>query len=113
VVDILKAANVLREEDGKLMATEYSIGVDSSGTISVVGEPTISKPGIYQGGLYHGVIDEEVSPQPQRQKAEPRAGVPVAIQIQIQCTPQDVESLGPKLRDLLKQLQELGEDGGE
>lgn len=92
VVQILKVARLVKEQDGKLVA-EPSALQDSSfvklgGTIKEPEKPATPPLG--------GVI-APAAPQPSH--------LGVSIQIQIQCTAAEIPELAPKLRALLKELQ--------
>jgi plastocyanin len=90
VVDILKAAGLLKEEDGKLVATDD--GVHEPATLSVRAGDTVTVQS-----------QERVHLSPAVPVAAP-SGVPVTIQIQIQCSPADIADLGDKLRTLIEEI---------
>jgi hypothetical protein len=100
VVDILKAAGVLQEEDGKLVAVDGIVRSEGVPAPMQQAEPSALLPG--PAGIV-GVGEVE----PARV-----AGLNVGIQIQIQihCSAQDVDALGPKIRDLLKELHRTEAD---
>lgn len=94
VVDILRASGLIKEDDGKLIAS-------SAEQLSSPGTPVISQPNYPQSSpsLASEVIHN--SPLPYAHGSE---GVSLTIQLQIQCTAADIENLGPKLRTLLKEI---------
>jgi hypothetical protein len=100
VIDILKGAKSLKEEDGKLVAVV-------SDQTTVPDQPAQPPTGTPQAttqspsGPGPSVARTFVAPTGQ-------AGVSISFQIQIQCSPDDVESLAPKLRSLLKEISEFG-----
>ncbi len=83
VVEILKAAGLLQEEDGKLVAIGEEVSVD-------LGPPDREAPK-REGALVR-------KPEGVGETRE------VTIQIQIQCSPDDLDSLAPKLRNLLREI---------
>jgi hypothetical protein len=99
VVDILKAAGALQEEDGKLVVTDS--GPAATGSITGLvpeGETPLPPPG-------RSVSAQSSAPTNIPPSTVAAGVVPIAIQIQIQCSAQDVADLGPKIRNLLKELQ--------
>jgi hypothetical protein len=95
VVDILLAAQLLVDSEGKLIA----------GDGQSVAEPFEPQ-------------QTEAAPPTQSSGTPPQAfppvtasirGVPVQIQIQLQCTPDQLDDLGPKLRRLLDELHSPSE----
>lgn len=96
VVDILRAAGVIREVDGQLVAGE-PIGPEMPETPDVRDRPTMIKP---------LVSSETISPL-----AVPSAtGVSLIIQIRIDAKPGELEGLGGKIKALLREIQDKRED---
>jgi hypothetical protein len=98
VVQILKVAGLVKEQDGKLVA-EPSTLQDASylslrGTIE---EPEKVGPSPAAG----------VSTAPVRQTTN--LGLGISIQIQIQCTASEISDLAPRLRALLRELSRQDE----
>jgi hypothetical protein len=90
VIEILKIAGYLVEEDGKLVA---------KGTPPVSMQTTKDSTPSKQGGTTTFKRDNLVPP------SVASTLVPgVSIQIQVQCSASDLSELGPKLRSLLKEL---------
>lgn len=90
VVEILKVAGLVKEQDGKLIAepsTEGSTFVKLPGTIK---EPEKSGPSPV-AGIGAGLVPQT-------------SNLGVSIQIQIQCTAAEIPDLAPKLRAMLKEL---------
>ncbi len=90
VIDILVAAGLLKEEDGKLVATAIEEGLSPTVTTEVRGRDQLKV----------ALHDAPASLAPR----EEVRGIQVTIQIQVQCSPADVEQLGPKLRALLEEI---------
>jgi hypothetical protein len=96
VVQILKVAGLIKEQDGKLVAS-------STQGLSWVGlDATLKEP--EKIGLSPGVGSASQAPALQPG---------VSIQIQIQCTASEISELGPKLRKLLKELKEDSRTEGQ
>ncbi len=95
VIDVLKAAGLLREADGRIVAVdEAEATAQPSGRLekaSTSGEPSVRRT--------------VTVPLPQ-------AGVVPSLQIQVRidCKPEDMASLGPKLRSMLKALSQVSPD---
>ncbi len=100
VVDILKAAGVLQEEDGKLIAVEGAITSEGALLSAAHTEPAPPHAGgaaaVRTGGASRASVGDLT--------------VGVQIQVQIQCSAQDVDAVGPKIRDLLKELRKAEAD---
>lgn len=96
VVDILRAAELLKEEGGNLVAIAPEQVSDSAeeGESALVSQ-TLRRP-LASGGLihisHHGGLQTE--------------GVSLNIEVRIQCTAEDIGELGPKIRKLIKELNE-------
>ena len=93
VVDILKAAGLVKEEEGKLEAVSEET-------------PTHQEIPVLVGQTSR---DQEISPGhptmiPIVDSRVVKEGVAVTIQIQIQCSADEVEGLTPKLRALLNEI---------
>lgn len=93
VVEILKVASLLKDEDGKLVTV-----ADSTAPIYDKPQPA-------------GPVDVGWPTPPGKKPAAPidaarvvREGVAISIQIQLQCSVQEIESLAPKLRALLEEI---------
>ena len=98
VVQLLKTAGLLKEQDGKLIALplEQQITLPSAAeTPQPVGQPA--------------AVPLEVA----RIVASPSSAVGVSIQIQIQCAANEIDGLAPKLRALLKALAKEEEPEAE
>jgi len=98
VVEILKTAGLLKEQDGKLVANPSAIQSMSS----------VSLRGTVQEQEKPPIVREE-----QRMLVAQAFPPGISIQIQIQCTANEVESLAPKLKALLKELVEKEEPESE
>lgn len=95
VVEILRVAGLVKEEDGKLVAQPAAM----QGVSSVSLRGTIKEPEKSNVSPVTGVSSTPSTMQPQ-------SPFGVSIQIQIQCNATEVDELGPKLRKLLKELNE-------
>lgn len=100
VVEILRVAGLVKEEDGKLVAQPAAM----QGVSSVSLRGTIKEPEKSNVSPVAGVSNAPVTAQSQ---------LGVSIQIQIQCTANEVDQLGPKLRKLLKELNEDAKTEGQ
>ncbi len=96
VVEILKVAGLLNEQDGKLVALEVPTS-----------QPRQQAPPVAEGGAPKVTyqVAEHVIP------AKGAAPVGISIQIQIQCSASEIQDLGPKLRALLRELSKPSEPG--
>jgi hypothetical protein len=100
VVEILKIAGLLKEEAGSLIAT-------------TPGPPSI--PETVQKSLsISDSMSSSDSAQPHTQGPEMRmaarvGGVQVTIDVQVQCTPKDLDDLGQKLRKVIQDFNEARE----
>jgi hypothetical protein len=111
IVEILKAAGLLREEAGELVATfdeleealEADEPVSADGAlaeVSLVPEPDTSA--------------DEPPPEVPKSREEPavsaevEAGPPVSIHLHFQCTADEIEDLAPRLKTLIRQLSAQG-----
>jgi hypothetical protein len=92
VVEILKVAAAIKEEDGKLVAVAGPV----SGISLVFGRPVPKETGKTQR-------EEGASKSERREKPE---ALSIAVNIQIQCAPGDLSDLSPRLRALIRQLRE-------
>jgi len=93
VVDILKAAGLVKEDEGKLVAVSEEV------------------PGFQELPAATGETNRSQAISPVYPATMPivtsgvtTGGVRVTIQIQIQCSADEVENLAPKLRALLKEI---------
>jgi hypothetical protein len=87
VIDVLRAADLLRETEGKLFATSSSLVKPGGTTVTSQEEPP---PDSEDYDLYRIGVGKHVD---------------VVIQVQIQCAPDDLDSLAPKLLTLIDQLR--------
>jgi hypothetical protein len=100
VVDILRAAELLKEEAGNLIAIlpEQVSDSEEVGETALVSQKLRSP--LVSGGLIHvshyGGLRTE--------------GVSLNIEVRIQCTAEDIGELGPKIRKLIKELNESEAD---
>jgi hypothetical protein len=88
VVQILKVAGLLKEQDDKLVAEPSAI--QGTASVRTIKEPEKPEP--------MPTVSPVTVPQP--------SNLGVSIQIQIQCTAEQISELAPKLRALLKELRE-------
>lgn len=95
VIEILKAANLISEKDGKYVATDLGSVTEKSEFRSPGLEPpssttsTGTQPAI-------GTSSNVASIQ---------TGSGIAVSIQISCKPDDLDGLGAKIRQLIKDIQ--------
>lgn len=96
VIDILKAAELIRESEGKFIATTSDA---SDTTPAVPSAPYASARALTSpsGRPYGGEVAAAMPIQIP-------AASGITIQIQIQCSADDIETLGPRLRALLDEL---------
>lgn len=92
VVDVLKAAELLREQDGKLTAVDMLLGSDSRAGQAVPAHMTErsdleQRPSIAQTAL------SDVS-----------LGLSLNITVNVECTPSDLDGLGEKLRQVIAEV---------
>lgn len=105
VVEILKASGLLREDEGRLIA---SFGEPPVPDDDLSEEP----PSIPEDELGISVFPAEVPPQDTLAEVSESVQLDAArstearvvIQVQVRCTADEVEELGPKLRKLLEEL---------
>lgn len=90
VVQILKVASVVKEQDGKLVAEPPTSDVAFMKIAGDIKEPEKRKPSPVAG------VTAEIAPQ--------TSNLGVSVQIQIQCTAAELPDLAPKLRAMLKEL---------
>ena len=97
VVEILKVAGVLREEGGNLVAA-----------------PETSQPAeiVEQRFELGNIMHQDVAPANVLLPATPR-GVNLNIEVRIQCTPADLDRLGQKLRQVLRDFNQPDEAQAE
>lgn len=95
VVDILKASGLIKEHEGKLVATTDEVPVAGRVATTPLESAQVRTP-----------------PAAITTTRLPESGIAVTLQIQVQCTASEIETLGPKLRSLLKELTQatLSED---
>jgi hypothetical protein len=111
IVEILKAAGLLKEEAGELVATfdeleealEADEPVSADGALAEV--PLVPEP---------DTSADEPPPEVPESRVEPavstdvEAGPPVNIHLHVQCTADDIEDLAPRLKALIRQLSAQG-----
>jgi hypothetical protein len=99
IVELLKVAGPIQEEDGKLVAATHETPTSPSTLSAALGESVgvSDRPSIRVGQRV-----SRVSP--------PRTPPSVSIQLQIQCAPADLEVLAPRLRELLRELSTAEDD---
>jgi hypothetical protein len=97
VVEILKKAGMLKEESGNLVAITPDVpsipqtvreSLSLSDSLSNIGEPEVGR--IRIGSVAMG-------------------GVRVTIEVNVQCTPKDLDDLGPKLRKVIQDFHDAGD----
>ncbi len=94
VVDVLKVAGVLREEGGNLVAAP-----ETSQQTEIVEQRLVL------GGSMH----QDVAPSNVILSPRASSGVSLSIEVRVQCTPADLDGLGQKLRQVLKDFNHPGE----
>jgi hypothetical protein len=105
IVEILKAAGLLEEEAGELVATfdELEEALETDGALAEV--RLVPEP---------GTSTDEPPPEVPKSQEEPavstseEAGPPVSIHLHVQCTADEIEDLAPRLRALMRQLSAQG-----
>ena len=109
IVEILKAAGLLREEAGELVATfdELEEALEADEPVSADGaSPEVS--------LVPDTSADEPPPDVPKSQEEPavstdvEAGPPVSIHLHVQCTADEIEDLAPRLNALIRQLSAQG-----
>lgn len=99
VIDILRAATLLKEEDGKLVAIaeEATSSITETSSVEETFIPNIRGRSIQSG---------PTSAPANQQMPLSATGIPITIQfqIQVQCSANNIGDLAPKLRDLMKEL---------
>ncbi len=110
VVDVLKAAELLREEDGKLTAVDVKTVDASSGQgsdtptaeMNVRAQPGVAARQPTVTDTY--AISPAVTP-----------GLSVVINVNVECTPSDLEGLGTRLKQVIQDLHDhsAGDDDTE
>jgi hypothetical protein len=101
VVEILKVAGLVKEQDDKLIAEPSALPGISFGSLrGITKEPekTVLSPAA-------ATTSAVLAPQP--------SNLGVSIQIQIQCTAEEISGLAPRLRALLKELKEDSKAEGQ
>ncbi|MDF1551542.1 MAG: hypothetical protein P1P84_00705 [Deferrisomatales bacterium] len=91
VVDMLRAAGVVREHDGQLVA---SAGTSAS-------EQSLHSEG---GALQPSGSSEQVQHEVSRQSALPSKGASVHIELRIDAKPSELDGLGEKIRKLMLEI---------
>lgn len=96
VIDVLRAAELLREQDGKLIYVEGGEGPGVRGT-----PPTPLPPAaeiIPVTGSREVTVERPITVQ------TGRAGVGIQIQVRVACTVEELDTVATKLRDLIETL---------
>ncbi len=97
VVEILKVAGVLREEGGSLVAAP-----ETSQPTEIVDQNLTVNATPYQDSASSAItLLPSISRSP--------SGVSLSIEVRIQCTPADLDGLGQKLRQVLKDFNQPDE----
>ena len=89
IAEIMIVARVLKEADGKLVATDETLSTDLSETIPVSDRST--------GTVAPSVRSVAIGPVS-------TGPISVQIQLQIQCTPDQLDDVANKLRDLIERV---------
>ena len=97
VVDILRASGLLKEQDGQLLYIAPLKG-DTIAMTQSTAELTIKPPVCLQVPT----IEKPLSPDLMQ-------GVAITIQINVQATPQDLDGLGQRIKNLFKALKQPDE----
>jgi hypothetical protein len=95
VVEILKIAGLLKEDGGNLIATAAEITRPDAD----VAEPISISPSDNMGPSL-----ATPTPVPRRPLPSGAGGIHLNFEVRIQCTPQDLDGLGEKLRKLLAEF---------
>jgi hypothetical protein len=104
VIDILKAAEVIKEADGKYIADTPAIAVEAVGTAA--GSSTAHGVGSFTvTGIREG--------RPQLVRASPGHTYQLNINVNINCAPEDLRELGKKLRHVIQQLKKDVDENNE
>lgn len=93
VTDILRAAGLIAEDDGKFTVGSTGVATTEPVDIRVADAMQVTHKGL-PGLQQPTFIDKRI----------PEAGMGISIQIQIQCTASEVEGLGVKLKQLIRDL---------
>ncbi len=88
VVDIFLESELLHESDGKLEAEVRTLALEGTGSAVSTGTAAL-----------------QTATLPSATLQTVAHGIPVQIQIQLQCTPDQLDDLGAKLRRLLSELR--------
>lgn len=99
VVDILRAAGVVRENEGQLTSTERKLQTIEA-TLQVPLEPVVAEAAGQTTTLR---IPRTVAGS---------TSVALHIELRIDAKPSELDELGEKIRKLLRELNKPGEDGG-
>lgn len=106
IIDILRAAGCIQEADGKIVATDgVSKSVEEASFVSgAVDSASASNQG--------PTINTDHS-EPSKMGAviqTQNATVSINIELKVECTPSDLDDLGPKLRSILDNISDSAED---
>jgi len=107
IIDILRAAGCIKESDGKIIApdsTEPLSGPDST-TYDSSEADNVTDQG--ETGL---AGEKNVQSVAQTVLQTPDATVRINIDIKVECKPEDLEELGPKLRKMLDSIKESSQN---
>lgn len=98
IIDILRAAQLINDQDGKIITTEL-----------------IEKPSVEKNIVDKGIPTEEqiVSEKTIMPVVKSKAVPEINIQININCTPENIEGLGSKLKLILKEFEPNSSDANE
>ncbi len=99
VIDILRAAGLLKEEDGKLITMVEGVASSTTDTLPTE-EVFTSKTFAHtdQSGVTNSPLSHLLP------LSSTNMPVTIQFQIQVQCSADDIGSLAPKLRNLMKEL---------
>jgi hypothetical protein len=95
IVEILKAAGLLREEAGELVATFVE---------EIEPEDFVMEDG-------SSLVDPEASVPIVSATVDAGEGPPVRIHLHVQCTADEIEDLAPRLKVLLRELSDPSSQG--
>lgn len=97
LVEIMKIAGLVREENGKLVAADESVTGKQDGNATATDNEAVSPAG--------DVTATRPSPSPRVQHG---TQVNVTIQLNIQCAPNQIDEVSSKLRGLIEQVTKTG-----
>jgi hypothetical protein len=101
VIDILRAAGVVREHEGQLVARESETEVRQK----EVTQPSLGSPeGVATSNLATGSFTIPVAQS---------SGISLHIELRIDAKPSELDGLGPKIRKLLSELNSTEDSGAD